>query len=133
VTKKLAKWLAQKGYVSEADAFDGAERGADAAKALPKAERAAQILYEATDAVEVDFDGLAEGDYLEFDHMAISRMEPGKLWLSAHEGRSNRHYGPIAVPVAATKLLELGWEISCALFRAGGKWHLSEVANVYPM
>jgi len=33
---------------------------------------------------------------------------------------------------AATDLLEKGWTISCALVRRRGRWHLAEVANVYP-
>jgi len=34
VTKRLSKWLADKGYIQEEDAAQGAEEGADAARTL---------------------------------------------------------------------------------------------------
>lgn len=130
VTKKLSKWLAEKGYVSEGEATDGAERGAEAARLLPSAERAAQILAEAGDFF-FDASDLPDEDYMEFDHYTITRVEPGKLWLECF-GSVEGVVGPIAVPRKATDLLQKGWDISCALARLCGKWRLVEVANVYP-
>ena len=48
VTKKLSTWLAAQGHVAEDEAQEGADLGAEAARDLPKAERAARILYDAT-------------------------------------------------------------------------------------
>ena len=130
VTKKLSKWLAQRGYIAEQDAVQGAEKGSEAARALPAAERAAQILAEAGD-LFFDPSDLPDDDYMEFDHFTIGRIEPGKLWLKAYISGEGV-VGPIAVPRKATDILQENWEISCALARVHGKWRLVEVANVYP-
>lgn len=132
VTKKLSKWLAAKGYVSEEIAREGADRGAAAARELPEAERAAQILRDAVDRLGIDPTDLAEEDYLEFDHFTIARVEPGTLWLDIQDGRKRRSCGPIPVPAPATKLLRTGWDLSCALGRVRGTWRIVEMANVYP-
>lgn len=42
VTERLSKWLAEKGYVSDGEAREGMEKGAEAGRDLPKAERAAR-------------------------------------------------------------------------------------------
>ena len=81
VTKKLSKWLSAKGYVSEEEAQIGADEGAEAARDLPKAERAAQILADAVADLAVNPNDLADEDYIEFEHFTIGRIEPGKLWL----------------------------------------------------
>lgn len=133
VTKKLSTWLAAKGYVAEQQAREGADQGTDAARDLPKAERAAQILYDAADDLGVNPNDLSDEHYLEFDHFTIAKVEAGKLWLEVFEGGKTRSYGPILVPAAATKLLREGWDISCSLGRVRGTWRIVEVANVYPV
>ncbi len=132
VTKKLSKWLAAKGYISEEEAQEGADEGAEAARDLPKAERAAQILVDAVENLAIDPNDLADEDYLEFDHFTISKIEPGKLWLETYEGGKRHLYGPVPVPNSATELVRKGWDISCSLGRVRGKWRIIEVANVYP-
>ena len=132
VTKKLSKWLAEKDYVSPEAAGDATQTSAAAARDLPRAERAAQILRDAADRLGFDVAQLAEEDYLEFDHFTIARVEPGRLWLDVrHDGRM-RERGPIPAPEAATRWLRPGWTISCSLGRVRKSWHLLEVANVYP-
>jgi hypothetical protein len=133
VTKKLATWLARKGYVSELDASEGAERADAATRTLPKAAHAARLLSRAAESVFVDFDEVPEDDYLDFDHYPIKRLEPGKLWFSAHPGGSSKVVGPVAVPKAATDLLAEGWGVGCTLVRVRGKWCVAEVASVRPM
>lgn len=133
VTKRLSKWLASKGYISEDAAQEGADEGAEAARELPKAERAAQILHDVVDDLAIEPNDLADEDYLEFDHFTIGRVGPGKLWLELSEGGKTHSYGPISVPNSATKLLRKGWGISCSLGRVQGKWRIVEVANVYPV
>jgi len=132
VTKKLSKWLAVKGYLSEEDTREAVDIGATAARDLPRAERAAQLLRKAVDRVGIDPTELAEGDYLELDHFTIGRVEPGKLWLEIQRGRKRRSCGPIAVPAPVAKLLREGWDLSCSLGRVRGVWHIVEMANVYP-
>ena len=133
VTKKLSTWLAAKGYVAEQRAREGADQATDAARDLPKAERAAQILYNAAADLSVNPNDLSDEHYLEFDHFTIAKVEAGKLWLEIFEGAETRSYGPIPVPAAATKLLRKGWDISCSLGRVRGTWRIVEVANVYPV
>ena len=132
VTKKLSKWLAEKGYVSQEAAGEAMQTSAAAARDLPRAERAARILREATDGLGVDVARLAEKDYLEFDHFTIARVEPGRLWLDVREDRKVRERGPIPAPEPATRWLRPGWTISCSLGRIRKSWRLLEVANVYP-
>ena len=133
VTKKLSTWLAAKGHAAEQQAREGAAQSMDAARDLPKAERAAQILYDAADDLGVNPNDLSDEHYLEFDHFSIAKVEAGKLWLEAFEGGEPRSYGPVPVPAAATKLLRKGWDISCSLGRVRGTWRIIEVANVYPV
>lgn len=132
VTRKLSQWLAAKGYVSPEAAREAAEEGAAAARDLPRAERAARILYQAAEQLRINPTALDDAEYVEFDHHTIATVEPGVLWLRVHEGRE-RLLGPIPVPKQAADLLKPGWDISCALARIRGTWHLVEVANVYPL
>lgn len=132
VTKKLSKWLAGQGYISEEDAALGEEEGAAAARDLPKAEKAGHILYRAAENVVFDADKLDDDDYHDFDHYTIEKVERGKLWLEVYDERGKGTVGPIAVPKEATELLRKGWDISCAVARIRGKWRIVEVANVYP-
>ena len=133
VTKKLSTWLVAKGYIAEQQGQEGAAQSMDAARDLPNAERAAQILYDAADDLGVHPNDLSDEHYLEFDHFAIAKVEAGKLWLEAFEGGEPRSYGPVPVPAAATKLLRKGWDISCSLGCVRGTWRIIEVANVYPV
>lgn len=131
-TKKLSKWLAAKGYVAEEAAREGAERGGAAARELPRAERAAQILRDAAERLGIGPADLADEDYREFDHFTIARVEPGRLWLEVRERGKRRRCGPIPIPESATSLLREGWDVSCGLGRVGGKWRIVEMASVYP-
>ena len=132
VTKKLSEWLAKAGHISDDEAHDGAERGAEAARDLPLAERAAAIPAQALSRIAVDPNELEDKDYFEFDHYTIAKIEPGRLWFTVFDDRGETTEGPIPVPKEATSSLREGWEISCALGRIRGKWRLVEVANVYP-
>ncbi|HPW56132.1 MAG: hypothetical protein KA072_11480 [Thermoanaerobaculaceae bacterium] len=132
VTKKLSAWLAAKGYIEAEAARKAAERSSAASRDLPRADRAAKILYEAASRVAVNVTTLPDSDYLEFDHFIITRIEPGKLWLEVWEGGKPEERGPISVPRAATDLLCPGWWLSCALARVGKSWHIVEMTNVYP-
>ena len=132
VAKKLSMWLMKKEYVSGNLAREGVEEIAEVAQDLPNAERAAQLLRDAVNRLTADPNDFEDEDYMEFDHYAIAKVEAGKLWFEFFEGGGRSALGPIPVPKNATELLQKGWEISCALGRTRGKWHLIEVANVYP-
>lgn len=132
VTKKLSKWLEGKSYVSQEAAGEAIQTSAVAARDLPRADRAAQILREAASGLGVNLARLAESDYLEFDQFTIARVEPGRLWLEVRERGKLRERGPIPAPEPATRCLRPGWSISCSLVRVRKSWRLLEVGNVYP-
>ena len=124
VTKKLAKWLADKGYATAEQAGTAVERGADAARDLPMAEKLGALLYEFTSSrfslKDTDIEGRFE----------IRRVESGKVWLEDFE--DGRLLGPIALPVRATKLCRVGWTISGAVRETGKRCLLVEAWKVYP-
>jgi len=127
VTKALARWLHEQGWI-DADALtDATERGGNAARELPRAEKLAGLLYDVTrrsaDVVE-DPDAVAEEDWVE-DSLAIERVTPGALWF---EGG----IGPLEVPAQASALAQVGWNVTVTLARVRGVWHLLEVGSVYP-
>jgi len=124
-TKKLAKWLAEKGYVKTGAAAEAAARGGRAARDLPEAEKLARLLHEFAEMQERD----NEGDGVE-DHFTITRVEPGRIWL---EGMMDaREFGPIALPADISRRCKVGWSISGVVDRDGKVWRLVEVWNVYP-
>jgi hypothetical protein len=131
VTKKLSKWLVEKGYTSQELALEGSEEGAAAARNLPRAERAARLLYEDTNRTALDPNSLSDEDYQDFDHYTIVKIEPGKLWMESFTG-GEELIGPVRAPEKATTLLRTGWNISCSLGRIRGQWRLLEMGNVYP-
>lgn len=129
VTRKLSKWLAESGYVRQSEAKEAARKSAKASRDLPKAERAARLIYESTKRLPIDPNEIDEDDYIDFDHFVVARIEPGKIWLEpSYEAGI---FGPISVPKKATELLGEGWEISCALGLSRRKWWIVEMGNVY--
>ena len=125
VTKKLAMWLAEKGYVEAREAEDAKEQGATAARDLPKAEELASLLRDVAEGQEGgDEDGEIE------DHFTITRVEGGKIWLEPLlEGAE---LGPINVPEDISRRCKVGWSISGVVGRVGRQWRLAEAWNVYP-
>jgi hypothetical protein len=127
VTKKLAGWLHEHGYVGEA-ARDGAvERGTRAGRDLPRAERLANLLYEQSLATAaVDHARRGPGDLVGGElPLQIERVEPGKLFFTGV-------VGPLRVSREASDLAEPGWDVTVILLRQRGSWKVLEVGNVYP-
>lgn len=123
VTKKLAKWLAEKGYVKDTELAQ--ERAGEAAKELPNACKVLELL----DAY-LDENAPAERNGEIQDHFWIDRIEPGKLWLNPLTGSSV--IGPIPVPKQVTALCEPGWDIGGVVVKVSKGWRLVEVWNVSP-
>jgi len=127
VTKKLAKWLAEHGYISVDDAEVAAERATDAGRDLPRAERLSRLLYEQAASAAVPpslVDTVPDEDLVE-DYLTIDRVAPGALWF---EGG----IGPLEVPTAVSDLATPGWSVYAVLVRLRGRWLLLEVGNVHP-
>jgi len=124
VTKKLAKWLAGKGYIEETE--DDQERAGEAARDLPKARKVLDLL----DAY-VDEPAAARHDGEIEDHFWIDRIEPGKLWLEPLTSGGSV-IGPVPVPEKVTQLCRPMWDIGGVVARTARGWRLVEVWNVSP-
>ena len=121
VTKKLGKWLAEKGYVDSVEGADMSERGGTAARDLPAAEDLADMLAECIEYVSADSETLE-------DHFTVDAIEPGKLHLSPMQSDEKV---VLAVPRYVSDACQVGWEISGAVAKIGRRWRLLEVWNVY--
>ena len=128
VTKKLARWLEEKGYATTEEAEMAVETGAEAAHSLPKAEKLASLFYNFAQSQ-------SPGKVLERldDRFTIERVEPGKLWLSGWMSPGKGTIGPITVPREITDLAEEGWAVTLWLGRTRRGWKILDVGNVYPM
>ena len=126
VTKKLATWLYEQGYVSDDEREIAVDRGTEAARDLPRAEHLASLLYDQSRAAP-DFDpgALGNGDLVE-DYLMIDRIEPGALYFAGG-------IGPLGVSEQASALAEVGWGVNITLARISGAWFVVEVGNVYSM
>jgi hypothetical protein len=125
VTKKLAAWLHEQGYVDDDAREIAAERGADAARDLPRAEKLAELLYEESVGTSPSgLDDLPEQDVIE-GTLEIERVQPGALFF---EGDA----GPVAVSKRASTLAQVGWSVTVVLARVDAAWRIVEVGNVYP-
>jgi hypothetical protein len=127
VTKKLVKWLAEKGYVEDDESLEFAEeRTGRAARELPASQ-------DVVDLLEAYLDEHAPAHYsreLE-DHFTITRIEPGKLWLEPLAS-GDREIGPIPVPREVSDLCKVGWNIGGTAAKTPKGWRLVEVWNVSP-
>lgn len=125
VTKKLAGWLFEHGYVSAEEREDAVEQGSRAAKDLPRAERLANLLYEQSrSTAPFDANALGPTDLVE-TYLVIQRVEPKALYFSGG-------IGPLEVSKRASELAQVGWGVNATLARLDETWRLLEVGNVYP-
>jgi hypothetical protein len=124
VTKKLAKWVAEKGYVQDAD--DAEERATEAATDLPASQDVLELLNEYVDMNAPDH----FTDEIE-DHFWIKKIEPGKLWLEPLTA-FDKVIGPVPVPKKVTQLCGEMWDISGVVVKTKQGWRLLEVWNVTP-
>ena len=124
VTKKLASWLQEHGYISDEQRTQGVERGADAARDLPRADRLGALLHKEMERTPpFDPDDVSDEHWIE-DFVAIERVEPGALWF---EGG----IGPVQVSKEASDLAQVGWGVNIVLAQLRGKWHIVELGFVY--
>lgn len=123
VTKKLAKWLTEKGYVEDTE--EEQERAEVAAKDLPNAAAVLEMLEAYVDETAPS----RQGNVIE-DHFLIEKIEPGKLWLEPLTG--SKVIGPVPVPVEVTKLCKESWDIGGVVAKTSSGWRFVEVWNVSP-
>lgn len=124
VTKKLGKWLLQKGYVNAEQAEDVVDSGANAARDLPAAEELAEMLMDYADRTAPDY----TEKVLE-DHFSIEAVEPGKLHLRSLSGAEL-----IVIPVDRdiSDACPVGWTIAGEVGKTSSGWRIMEAWNVYP-
>ncbi len=125
VTKRLARWLAEQGYVDAGDAELARDRAADAGRELPRADELGHQLFLQTEHTRLPAhpNDIADEDWIE-DHLPITRVEDGRLWFG--------DIGPVEVPTAASDVAEVGWHVTVVLARLDGAWRLVQVGAVYP-
>ena len=124
VTKKLAKWLAEKGYIENTE--EAQERAGDAAKELPKAQEVLELLEDYLEWESPE----RHGDEIQ-DHFWIERIEPGKLWLKPLTAHPSV-LGPVPVPKQVTQRCQPMWDIGGVVVKVGKGWRMIEVWNVSP-
>ena len=127
VTKKLMKWLVEKGYLTDAeDAQMAEEQAGRAARELPAAR-------DVLDLLQAYVDEHAPARYTRDiqDHFTIVRIEPGKLWLEPFTSGDST-IGPITVPREVSRMCKEGWDVSGVVVKTGRGWRLLEVWNVSP-
>lgn len=124
VTKKLAKWLAEKGYVKDTAAAQ--ERAKEAARDLPAAQDVLDLLEEYVDEKSPS----SYRDEIE-DHFWIKKIEPGKLWLEPLT-MFDEVIGPVPVPREVTEVCQKMWDIGGVVVKTSRGWRLLEVWNVSP-
>jgi len=124
VTKRLAKWLAEKGYVKDTEAAQ--ERAKEAARDLPAAQDLLDLLddYVAADAPDEYEDEIE-------DHFSVKKIEPGKLWLEPFT-MIDEVIGPVPVPKKVTQVCEEMWDIGGVVVKTSRGWRFLEVWNVTP-
>ena len=125
VTKKLAIWLAEQGYIEERDAKDACTLATEAARELPAAERLARLLYEYAQSHAPRY----WNDELD-DYFLVEQVQPGKLVLSAMG--SDVGTIEVKVPQDISDHCKVGWQINLLLGATRHGWRIVETGNVYP-
>lgn len=124
VTKALAKWLAEKGYVE--DTSDAQERAQEAATELPAAQDVLDLLEQYVD----EHSPHAYQEEIE-DHFWIKKIEPGKLWLEPLTTPSEL-IGPVPVPREVTAICQKMWDIGGIVVKTSRGWRFRDVWHVSP-
>lgn len=123
VTKKLGKWLQEKGYAGQEEADHMAGLGARASKDLPAAATLAEVLADHADGMTADFDQTVEG------HFMVEAVGPASLTLASLI--SDKRI-TVPVPEQATRACREGWTVCGRAGKTARGWRLVEVWNVYP-
>lgn len=122
---QLCQWLEKKEIITAEEAEYAVSQASKAAKLLPRAAKAAELLWSESKQI----DRLGGKDIEESGYMHITRMTKNSLWLTPIGGKE---LGPVTVPSKVIELLEVNWEINCALIKSRSKWCITEVGNIYP-
>lgn len=125
VTKKLAWWLVEHGYIEKAQANHASALAAEAARELPAAERLARLLYEYAQSHAPRY----WTDELD-DYFIVEKILPGKLFLSPVSTETGTI--EVKVPQDISDHCKEGWHINLLLGETRHGWRILETGNVYP-
>ncbi|MEJ5299900.1 MAG: hypothetical protein WHS38_02805 [Thermodesulforhabdaceae bacterium] len=125
VTKRLIKWLSDKGAISKVKAKKAMNYAAEASRVLPAAERLARLLYEYAHShpprswnMEID------------DYFTIEEIMPGKLILSTLS--SEIEMVELRLPEEILSHCRIGWQINLLLGKTSRGWQIVDSGSVYP-
>jgi soluble cytochrome b562 len=129
IMKKYIKWLDGKGLLAEGAMDEIDETTKNAARNLPRVEKAALLFYKLCEKNndkfgEIEFD---DKDYNEGYGEVIGILED-KLHLN-YDGEKT---GPIQITKEIAKLLKKGDTVNLVVGRKGKLWYPLEAGNVYP-
>jgi hypothetical protein len=126
VTKRLLKWLEERGEVDGAAAGKGQAVAKAAGRDLPASTRLTALLGDIAvfDPLSFSIPEPPSGEVIE-DLLMIERVEPGALWFAGG-------IGPLAVPSEASELAKPGWALWAAIERCDDSVRLLEHGVVYP-
>ncbi|MCX7821985.1 MAG: hypothetical protein N2260_00915 [Syntrophobacterales bacterium] len=126
VTKRLIKWLADRGHIGKAKAKKAISYAAEATKVLPAAERLARLLYEYSHThaprswnMEID------------DFFTIEEIMPGKVILSTLSS-TEIDMVELRLPEEILSHCRVGWQINLLLGKTSRGWQIIESGSVYP-
>ena len=129
VVEDLRSWLVECGYVTRVELDASSEVASKRTRLRTRTKRAARLLAER--AVSVDPVLFTDHDYIDTDDHSITRVDPGRFWLTVYRAAEPEEIGPLVAPLAATKSLRVGWNLCCALARVRGRWQIVGVDEVY--
>lgn len=122
--KKLAGWLAARGYITAGEAEDMAATAAEASRDLPAADELSKLLFDF-----VENSPPAWGEEELHDLFLVVKVEPGKLHLQAGAEE------PVVVAVTQkiSSLCKKDWMLSLLLVKTEQGWRIAESGTVYPI
>ena len=124
VIKKLARWLAEKGYTEVDDSVR--ELVGARARDLPASQK---LLDELCDWL-AETGPLPSGEEIE-GHFVIQRTGPGQVWLDP-TFTGDEEIGPIPVPAKVARACKIGGDIGGVVAPTKKGWRLVEVWNISP-
>ena len=126
VTRKLARWMADAGYVGRSEATREVSERSRIARDLPFAQVLAARLAEHLDRIGRK---IRDDEEPIEDVFSIREVDIAAIWL---EGTDGTRIGPVALPAFLARQCKAGWVFTGALAKRRGQWKLIEVWNVYP-
>jgi len=124
VMGELVSWLEAGGHLTPADAEVLARTARQAARDLPLAAQASDLLYDEAERVRTSVDQTQTDELVE-GNLVVAAVRPGELRFEGHDLL-------LPVPTAVTDAVRAGWTANLGLLRLGERWYVGEAGTVYP-